>query len=87
MDNIQIKTGKSAQDFWKLASKKGFVRRGKVASKHSEMLAWLKSKEIGLGHVHANFIILCLRLRANDAELSTQPRKWDRSSRYTDYEK
>ena len=32
MDNIQIKTGKTAQDFWKLASKKSFVKRGKVAS-------------------------------------------------------
>jgi hypothetical protein len=84
MDNIQIKTGKTAQDFWKLASKKGFVRRGKVASKHSEMLAWLKSKEIGLGHVHANFIILYLRLRANDPELSTQSGQWARSSGYTD---
>ena len=87
MDNIQIKTGKSAQDFWKLASKKGFVKRGKVASKHSEMLAWLKSKEIGLGHVHANFIILYLRLSANDPELSAQSRKWARSTGYTDYEK
>jgi len=53
MDNIQIKTGRTAQDFWKIASKKALVRRGNVASKHSEMLAWLKSKEIGLGHVHA----------------------------------
>ncbi len=87
MDNIQIQTGKSAQDFWKLASKKGFVKRGKVASKHSEMLAWLKSKEIGLGHVHANFIILYLRLSANDPELSAQSRKWARSTGYTDYEK
>jgi len=87
MDNIQIQTGKSAQDFWKLASKKGFVNCGRVASKHSEMLAWLKSKEIGLGHVHANFIILCLRLSANDPELSAQSRKWARSTGYTDYEK
>src|SRR5436853_489384 len=55
MDNIQIKTGKTTQDFWKLASKKGFVRHGKVASKHSEMLTWLKSERLGLGHVKANF--------------------------------
>jgi hypothetical protein len=87
MDSIQIKSGKTAQDFWKLASKKGFVRRGKVISKHSEMLAWLKSREIGLGHVHANFIILYLRLRANGQELSTQSRKWARNTGYTDYEK
>ena len=87
MDNIQIKTCKTAEGFWKLAGKKGLIRRGKVASKHSEMLAWLKSKEIGLGHVKANFIILYLRLRANYPELSTQSRKWARSTGYADYEK
>jgi len=36
MDNIQIKTSESAQDFWKLASKKGFVKRGKVASGYTD---------------------------------------------------
>jgi len=87
MDNIQIKPGQSPQDFWKLASKKGFVKRSKVASKHSEMLAWLKSKEIGLGHVRANFIILYLRMRANDPELSTHSRKWARSTGYANYKK
>jgi len=75
MDNIQVKTGKTTEDFWKLANEKGFVKRGKVVSKHSEMLAWLKSKEIGLGHVHSNFIILFLRLRTDDPELSTGSKK------------
>jgi hypothetical protein len=87
LDNIQVKTGKTAEDFWKIANKKGFVKHGKVVSKHSEMLAWLKSKEIGLGHVHANFIILYLRLRTNDSGLSTQSRKWALSTGYTDFEK
>ncbi len=87
MDNIQIKTGKSAEDFWKLAGKKGFVKRGKVVSKHSEMLAWLESEEIGLGHVHANFIILYLRLRTNDPRLSAQSKKWAYSTGSKDYKK
>jgi Domain of unknown function (DUF4287) len=87
MDNIQIETGKTADDFWRLANKKGFVKRGKVVSKHSEILAWLKSKEIGLGHVHANFIILFLRLRTNDPELSTQSKEWAYSTGYKDNEK
>jgi len=82
MDNIQIKTGKTAQDFWKLANQKGFVKRGKIVSKHSDMLAWLKSKDIGLGHVHANFIILYLRLRTDYPELSTQSKKWAYSTGY-----
>jgi len=33
--------GKTAEDFWKLVSKKGFVKRGEVVAEHSEMLAWL----------------------------------------------
>jgi hypothetical protein len=45
MDNIQIKTGKTGQDFWRHASKNGLVRRCKVISKHSEILAWVKSRE------------------------------------------
>src|SRR5947199_8311026 len=56
MDNIQAKTGKTQDDFWKLATKNHFVKQGKIVAKHAELLAWLKS-EIGLGHVHANFII------------------------------
>jgi len=46
------------------------------------MLVWLKSKEIGLGHVHANFIILYLRLRTNDPKLSAQSRKRAHSTGY-----
>jgi len=44
-------------------------------AKHGEMLAWLKS-EMRLGHVHANFIILFLRLRANDQKVSSQASEW-----------
>jgi len=76
MDNIAAKTGNSPKDFWRLANKKGFIRKGKVAAKHAEMLAWLKSKEVGLGHVHANFIILYLRLRGKDPKVTAQIKKW-----------
>jgi len=82
MDNIQLKTGRTLDDFWRLANEKGLVERGKVVSKHSEMLAWLKSREIRLGHVHANFIILYLRLRTNDPKLSAQSKKWAHSTGY-----
>ncbi len=81
MDNIQAKTGKTQEDFWKLAIKKHFVKQGKIVAKHAELLAWLKS-EIGLGHVHANFIILCLRLRTNDPKVSTQSKKWAYNTGY-----
>ncbi len=81
MDNIQAKTGKTQADFWKLAIKKGFVKEGKIAAKHADLLAWLKS-EIGLGHVHANFIILYLRLRTNDPKVGTQSKKWAYNTGY-----
>ena len=75
-ENIKARSGKSLEDFWKLASKEGFVRGDKVVVKHSEMLAWLKSKEIGLGHVHANMVITYLRLHANDPQISPRMKKW-----------
>ena len=68
LDNIQAKTGKSPEDFLALANKKGLVKNGKIVAKHSELLAWLKS-EMGLGHGHANAMILYLRIRTNDPKL------------------
>ena len=81
MDNIQAKTGKTQEDFWKMANEKGFIKDGKIVAKHADMLKWLKS-DIGLGHVHANFIILYLRLRTNDPKVSEQSRKWANSTGY-----
>jgi len=52
-DNIRAKTGKTPEDFRKLAKKKGLV-------KYSELLNWLKS-DCGLGHGHANAIILYIQ--------------------------
>jgi Domain of unknown function (DUF4287) len=53
IDNIQSKTGKSPEDFRRMAEQKGLV-------KHGELLAWLKN-DCGLGHGHANAIILYIR--------------------------
>jgi hypothetical protein len=53
IDNIQAKTGKTPEDFRRLATEKGLV-------KHSELLKWLKT-DCGLGHGHANAIILYIR--------------------------
>jgi len=81
MDNIQARTGKTPEDFWKMANEKGFIKDGKIVAKHADMLKWLKS-DIRLGHVHANFIILYLRLRTNDPKDSEQSRKWANSTGY-----
>ena len=75
MGNIQTKTGKKPADFWNIANEKGFIKEGKIVVKHGEMLKWLKT-DMGLGHVQANFMILYLRLRTNDPNVSDQARKW-----------
>lgn len=48
LDNVKAKTGKTPQDFAKLASRKGLTR-------HGEIVNWLKS-EHSLGHGHATAI-------------------------------
>jgi hypothetical protein len=54
LDNIQTKTGKSPDDFKKLATKKGFLENSKLKStvKAGDIVAWLK-KDFDLGHGHA----------------------------------
>ena len=54
IDNIKTKTGKSPEDFKKLAEKKGFMKKGEIAQgvKAGEIVAWLK-KDFDLGHGHA----------------------------------
>ena len=64
LDNIKVKTGKSADDFKKLAEKKGFTKRGlmKPEIKAGEIVKWLKS-DFGLGHGHAMAIVAVLKGR------------------------
>ena len=54
LTNIKTKTGKSAEDFKKLAEKKGFLKSGKLVAgvKASQITDWLKS-DFELGHGHA----------------------------------
>jgi hypothetical protein len=53
IDNILAKTGKGPE--WYLAQ-----ARERGLSSHAELLKWLKS-DCGLGHGHANAIILYIR--------------------------
>lgn len=66
--NIQAKTGKSPDEFMAMAKKKGFIKNGKIVAKHAELLGWLKTG-MGLGHGHANAIILYFRIKTNDPKL------------------
>lgn len=54
LDNIKAKTGHSAEDFKKLADKKGFTKKGKLEPgvKAAEIVKWLK-QDFALGHGHA----------------------------------
>jgi hypothetical protein len=53
LDNIQAKTGKTPEDYRNEAKKKGLVKYG-------ELLKWLKT-DCGLGHGHANAMILYIQ--------------------------
>ncbi|MEZ4670718.1 MAG: DUF4287 domain-containing protein [Anaerolineae bacterium] len=53
LDTIKEKTGKSPDDFVKLAKKKGLTQ-------HAELLAWLK-EEFGLGTGHARALIVVIQ--------------------------
>ena len=74
LDNIQAKTGKSPDDFYSLASKKGLIKKGRIVAKHAELLSWLKS-DMGLGHGHANAMILYFRIKTNDPKLKQMKNK------------
>jgi len=81
MHNIEAKSGKSRDDFWDLAIKLGFIKDDKIIATHAQLLKWLKS-DVGLGHVHANFMIMYLRLRTNDPRVSQKMRNWAYSTGY-----
>ena len=62
LDNIQAKTGKSPEDFKKLAEKKGFTQKGKLTpeTKAGDVVKWLK-KDFELGHGHSMAIYALLK--------------------------
>lgn len=62
IDNIKTKTGKSPEDFKKLAEEKGFLLDGVIPKniKATEITNWLK-EEFELGHGHAMAIFATLK--------------------------
>ena len=59
IDNIQAKTGKTPDDFKKLAKKEGLLEPGVKAG---AIVAWLK-RDFGLGHGHAMAIYATFKAR------------------------
>ena len=74
LDNIQAKTGKTPDDFMALAKKQGLIENGKIVAKYAELLGWLKS-DMGLGHGHANAMILYFRIRTKDPKVQQTQKK------------
>lgn len=62
LDNIQAKTGKSPDDFRKLAAAKRFTEGGTLSAgvKAGDIIAWLK-EDFDLGHGHAMAIVALLK--------------------------
>jgi hypothetical protein len=62
IDNIKAKTGKTPEDFKKLAEKKGFLKKGelKAGVKAGEIVSWLQD-DFKLGHGHAMAIYAVFR--------------------------
>jgi hypothetical protein len=54
LDNIQTKTGKSAEELKQLATEKEFLEQGVLKSgvKAGQIIAWLK-EDFDLGHGHS----------------------------------
>ena len=67
LDNIKAKTGRSPDDFKRLAAKKGFRENGKLRDgiTAGEIVAWLK-EDFELGHGHAMAVVA--RLKGSRAE-------------------
>jgi hypothetical protein len=61
LDTVKAKTGKTPDDFRKLAQEKGL-------SKHGDIVKWLKS-DFGLGHGHANAVTQVI-LHAHEPKIS-----------------
>ncbi len=62
IDNIKSKTGKTPDDFKRLAEKKGFLKKGEIIKtvKATEITNWLK-EEFELGHGHAMAIYMTFK--------------------------
>jgi len=64
LTNIETKTGKSPDDFRRMAEEKGFTANGQLAIglKAGAIIGWLKA-DFQLGHGHAMAIVALLKAR------------------------
>ena len=69
LDNIQKKTGLSIEDFKKLATKKGFIQKGKLNPdlKAGQIVSWLK-EDFELGHGHCMAVFAAFKGKKTDED-------------------
>lgn len=62
LNNIKAKTGKTSDDFRRIAEEKGFTQNGKIKAdvKATDITNWLK-EEFELGHGHAMAVYALLK--------------------------
>lgn len=62
LDNIKLKTGKTPDDFRRMAADKGFFGPGGIVPgvKATQITDWLKA-DFGLGHGHAMAVYAVLK--------------------------
>jgi hypothetical protein len=67
IDNIKAKTGKTPDDFKKLAEEKGFLQNGALVKtvKATAITDWLK-EDFALGHGHAMAIYATFKAKKHD---------------------
>lgn len=65
IDNIKAKTGKTPEDFYKIAEEKGLLKPGVKAG---QIVAWLK-EDFDLGHGHSMAIYATFKDRKKKEEL------------------
>ena len=68
LDNIKTKTGKTAEEFKRLARQKGLLKPG---TKAGEIVAWLK-EDFGLGHGHSMAIYAYFKGKRDDSSISNK---------------
>jgi hypothetical protein len=68
----KARTGKSPEEFFQMANKKGLIENGKIVAKYANLLK-LPVSDIELVRGHANAIIYYRRIRTNYPKLKKQP--------------
>ncbi|KJS11615.1 MAG: hypothetical protein VR78_12785 [Hoeflea sp. BRH_c9] len=79
IDNIQAKTGKTPDDFRRMAEQKGYIEAGAIGKgvKAGQIVDWLKA-DFDLGRGHAMAIYALLKGHKASASVAATPAKTEK---------